>query len=218
VRKNVPFEKQPANGRSGRTLDLLQACRVTSVRTSENRPANRAFSLKPPPIGGPRVRNQSDRTQTNKATAATKKTCKCRPFSKRLKGFEPSTFCMASRTCVSWSACIFPANAGVLGCEQRPAIPRLLPGVHGGLGTQRAPSSYASGPCWSSSRTSSLTLRAMSSRIALTSSGGRPAGSQSPGLRQGACCGRATARLMSPDVKRKGLRNYDVCRHHGRVR
>jgi hypothetical protein len=63
------------------------------------------------------------------------------PFVKRLMGFEPTTFCMASRTCVSWSACLFPANAGVLGCENRPAIPRLLPGVHGGLGTQRAPSS-----------------------------------------------------------------------------
>jgi hypothetical protein len=53
--------------------------------------------LKAPTIGGPRVRNQSDRTQRNKATAATKKTCKRRPFQERLKGFEPSTFCMASR-------------------------------------------------------------------------------------------------------------------------
>ena len=34
-------------------------------------------------------------------TTPTKKTCKCRPFPKRLKGFEPSTFCMASRTCIS---------------------------------------------------------------------------------------------------------------------
>ena len=90
-------QEQPANGRSRRTLDLLQACRMTSVRTNENRPANWAFFLKPPTIGGPRVRNQSDRMQRNKATARTKKTCKCRPFRKRLKGFEPSTFCMASR-------------------------------------------------------------------------------------------------------------------------
>jgi hypothetical protein len=35
---------------------------MTSVRTNENRPANRV-SLKPPTIGGPRVRNQSDRMQ-----------------------------------------------------------------------------------------------------------------------------------------------------------
>jgi hypothetical protein len=30
--------------------------------------------------------------------------CKCRPFSKRPKGFEPSNFCMASRTCSAESA------------------------------------------------------------------------------------------------------------------
>jgi hypothetical protein len=69
---------------------------MTSARTSENPPAKGRFSLRPPTSGGPRVRNQSDRTQTNKATVETKKTCKCRPFRKRLKGFEPSTFCMAS--------------------------------------------------------------------------------------------------------------------------
>ena len=36
-------------------------------------------------------------------------------FLKRLMGFEPTTFCMASRTCVSWSARIFPANGGFSG-------------------------------------------------------------------------------------------------------
>jgi hypothetical protein len=35
-------------------------------------------------------------TQTHYATARTKKTCKRRPFGKRLMGFEPTTFCMAS--------------------------------------------------------------------------------------------------------------------------
>jgi hypothetical protein len=33
--------------------------------------------------------------------AYTKKTCKCTPSWKRLKGFEPSTFCMASSSSVS---------------------------------------------------------------------------------------------------------------------
>ena len=37
------------------------------------------------------------REQTHKPAARTKKACKCRPSWKRLKGFEPSTFCMASR-------------------------------------------------------------------------------------------------------------------------
>jgi hypothetical protein len=71
---------------------------MTLVRTSENQPATLAFSVKPPTIGGTRVRSQSGRMQTNKATAETKKTCKYGPFAKRLMGFEPTTFCMASRT------------------------------------------------------------------------------------------------------------------------
>ena len=58
---------------AGGTLDLLSACRRTSVRPNENWPANWAFYIKPPTIGGPRVRNQSDLMQRHKATAATKK-------------------------------------------------------------------------------------------------------------------------------------------------
>jgi hypothetical protein len=54
------------------------------------------------------------RTQTNKATAATKKTCKCRPFAKRLKGFEPSTFCMASSLWDWVETLNIPANAAFL--------------------------------------------------------------------------------------------------------
>ena len=85
------------NGRSRPNTDLLQARRRTWVRTNQNGPANRGFSLERPTIGGPRVRNQSDPTQTHKPTAHTEKACNCRPSQKRLKGFEPSTFCMASR-------------------------------------------------------------------------------------------------------------------------
>ena len=62
-----------------------------------------------------------------------------RPEKKRLKGFEPSTFCMASRACTARSAQISPANTGVLRAGDRYAIARLSPRVHGGLGTQRAP-------------------------------------------------------------------------------
>ena len=54
------------------------------------------FSLERPTIGPGRVRSQSDPTQTHKPTAHAKKGCKWAPFSKRLTGFEPSTFCMAS--------------------------------------------------------------------------------------------------------------------------
>ena len=67
---------------AGGTLDLLQACRMTSVRTNENRPANRAFFSQPPTIGGPRVRNQSDRMQRNKATARNEKDLQMQAFSR----------------------------------------------------------------------------------------------------------------------------------------
>ena len=130
---------------AGRTLDLLRACRRTLVRTTRNRPAYRAFSLEPADDRSAASPVQSDTTQTHLATAPTKKACKCRPFAKRLMGFEPSTFCMASRTYASRSARIYPANARVLVCGCRSSIPRLSPGVHGGLGTQWAPGN-GSGP------------------------------------------------------------------------
>ena len=99
---------QPA----GRTPDLLQARRRTSVRTNQNRPANRAFFLERPTIGPRRVRSQSDSTQTHKPTAHAKKSCKCKPFLKRLMGFEPTTFCMASRTCSPDSVRKVAGNSG----------------------------------------------------------------------------------------------------------
>jgi hypothetical protein len=49
----------------------------------------------------PRVRCRSGATQTHHPTAATKKTCKCRPSEERLMGFEPTTFCMAISSCRS---------------------------------------------------------------------------------------------------------------------
>ena len=64
---------------------------------------------------------------------------KARPLRERLKGFEPSTFCMASRTYGSGSAPKSPANRRVLSQECRSAIPRLSPRNHAGLGTERAP-------------------------------------------------------------------------------
>jgi len=55
-----------------------------------------------------------------------------------------------------------------------PAFTGRSRGFRHPMGTQQP---YGGRPHWSSSRTSSLILRAMSSRIALTSSSGRPAGS-----------------------------------------
>src|SRR5215211_4786553 len=55
-----------------------------------------------------------------------KKTCKCTLFTKRLKGFEPSTFCMASRT-------LAPGRVPNSSANERfshPATARPMPCIH----------------------------------------------------------------------------------------
>jgi hypothetical protein len=90
------LQEQPANRRSRRNTRPSAGLQNDFSSDEPESACKPRVSLKPPTIGGPRVRNQSDRMQRNKATAATKNTCKTRVFRKRLKGFEPSTFCMAS--------------------------------------------------------------------------------------------------------------------------
>jgi hypothetical protein len=65
-------------------------------------------------------------TETHQPTARTKKTCKCRPFLKRLMGFEPTTFCMASRTCIADSTTKSPAKYRVY----RQSASTTIPGVY----------------------------------------------------------------------------------------
>jgi 3-hydroxy-9,10-secoandrosta-1,3,5(10)-triene-9,17-dione monooxygenase reductase component len=77
--------------------NLNRRRRVSFPPAPTNSPANRRFLLIECTAALPRVRFGSGAKQTHKPTARTKKTCKRRPFAKRLKGFEPSTFCMASR-------------------------------------------------------------------------------------------------------------------------
>jgi hypothetical protein len=102
-------------------------------------PCKRASSHERTHLRAPRVSDECPTAQTHKPTAPTKKTCKCRPFRERLMGFEPTTFCMASRTGGSHLARDLPANERVLGWDDRFAIPRLSPGNHGDLGTEWAP-------------------------------------------------------------------------------
>jgi hypothetical protein len=66
-------------------------------------------------------------------------------FGERLKGFEPSTFCMASRSYGCPSAPISPANARVLRCGCHFAIPRRSTRVHGGWAPNGHPGRLASG-------------------------------------------------------------------------
>jgi|SRR5215211_668258 len=78
------------------TGDGLRRRRRSEVRVVNKLPANRWFLRGLSPRAAPRVPNGYPATQTHQPTVYTKKACKCRPFRERLKGFEPSTFCMAS--------------------------------------------------------------------------------------------------------------------------
>jgi hypothetical protein len=66
-----------------------------------------------------------------------RKTCKCRPFPpfrERLKGFEPSTFCMASRAWGYADSLYIPANQRVhcpRAAADDPALHREITGVRG---------------------------------------------------------------------------------------
>jgi hypothetical protein len=79
-------------------------------------PANSRFLRVEDTVDLPRVRFRSGVKQTHQPTVGTKKACKCRSFRKRLKGFEPSTFCMTSSRWGSPSRRRFP-------CKQRVSAP-----------------------------------------------------------------------------------------------
>jgi hypothetical protein len=79
-------------GRSRRTRDLLPARRRTWARTSQNGSARGFFGTADGPARGESAVSPTRRRRTSRLR--TQKACKYRPFAKRLKGFEPSTFCM----------------------------------------------------------------------------------------------------------------------------
>jgi hypothetical protein len=85
-----------APGSSHRTFDLLRIGKWSVVR-AVNRCLQWSVFRSISHNGLAVSPSQSPVTQTYYPTGETKKVCKCRPFSKRLKGFEPSTFCMAIR-------------------------------------------------------------------------------------------------------------------------
>jgi hypothetical protein len=66
------------------------------------------------------------------ADCARQKACKRRPFGKRLMGFEPTTFCMASRARGDAIALISP-QIGYFDADRARGRPRLSPRDHGGL-------------------------------------------------------------------------------------
>jgi hypothetical protein len=80
-------------------------------------------------------------TQKVQPTAQTEKARKRRPFLKRLMGFEPTTFCMASRACAVDSAANMPANGRFSGS----GCPGMLPGVHPEFTVVWVPNGYRGG-------------------------------------------------------------------------
>ena len=87
-RRRTPIESNPRPS---------AACTKTSCPWREEWPANGLLLGRIGQLRAPRLSIHCQLKQTHSPTAPSKKTCKCRPFAKRLKGFEPSTFCMASR-------------------------------------------------------------------------------------------------------------------------
>jgi hypothetical protein len=78
--------------------------------------------------------------QTHNPAHDAKKTCRRRPSRERLKGFEPSTFCMASRTLASRSTLNDPAKKPFSAAPAARRKARHSPGNHGGFRTETGPS------------------------------------------------------------------------------
>ena len=105
-------------------LDPLQGRRSSKVLVARNRLRKSTFRARMRVAADTIVQSLSV-TQTHYSTATTKKTCKCRPSRKRLKGFEPSTFCMASRRSsqLSYSRALGEDSAGYRAKLRRQAAP-----------------------------------------------------------------------------------------------
>ena len=90
------------------TLDPLQGRRSSKVLVARNRLLKSTFRPRPRVAAETIVQSLSGDADAL-LDCYTKKSCKCRPFLKRLKGFEPSTFCMASRT-RDWVSAEYPCK------------------------------------------------------------------------------------------------------------
>ena len=95
-----------------RTFDPVRARERSVVRVVTKCLQTRAFRVLPG-SAGPGSPLSVPRDETHDPADDAKKTCKCRPFPKRLMGFEPTTFCMASRACSSGSVRKVAGNTGL---------------------------------------------------------------------------------------------------------
>jgi hypothetical protein len=130
---------QRANQPRTPTHDVLRRRRRSEVRVVNNCLQTGLISEGLSALPAPPVPNRYPAAQTHQPTARTKKTCKCNPFQERLKGFEPSTFCMASSAGGALLSNFIPANRSLSGYACRGPFARLSPANHGSLWTQCGP-------------------------------------------------------------------------------
>ena len=104
------------------TLDRLQGRRTSRVLVARNRLLKSTFRPRPRVAADTIVQSLSGDAVALPGLAS-KKACKCRPSRKRLKGFEPSTFCMASRARDSVQCGISLQNTPLLPRERVPPCP-----------------------------------------------------------------------------------------------
>jgi hypothetical protein len=130
-------------GRGTRTLDLsAPPCRRSVVRASARDLQIRFFSAPTGtsnPAGAHWVHGDADAL----AGWRVEKDLRIAAFLKRLMGFEPTTFCMASRTCSTGFPRFIPANRQFLGHWTLAAIARYSTRDHGGLCTECVPGGWA---------------------------------------------------------------------------
>jgi hypothetical protein len=128
-RRSVAPGRAQARIRTRRRIELMTFCVASATGQQFERSRTTCKQpLSPREIYG-RVaagRFRSGTTQTRQPTAPSKKTCKCRPSRERLKGFEPSTFCMASRTHATLVWRNNPANEPFSHPQQHAP----MPGIH----------------------------------------------------------------------------------------
>jgi hypothetical protein len=88
--------KRRARGGRVEPLTVCGSCRLSSVLTTSKGLQTSLLGTRAGLARRP-VSAECPQRQTHLPTGPTKKTCKCRSSRERLKGFEPSTFCMAIR-------------------------------------------------------------------------------------------------------------------------
>jgi hypothetical protein len=137
---SIPREPLPPQSGRGHTTGAISGLLARDSGTVKWAGATagpdrtRTLVLLPPAEKGQRLRLSDDADAL--ADRPTKKACKSRAFTKRLMGFEPTTFCMASSSLDSERALNVPANRPVSAARVGAADARFSPRNHGSFRTE----------------------------------------------------------------------------------